>query len=146
MFTLISGYVMMLGNGCFSWSSKKQTTTALSTGEGEYYATVHTGHEVNWVQQLLAEIEFSSQTATTLCINNTSSIHMIETPDQFTNWTKHINIAYHWIHEEVQKQTMCLLTIIYLISSPKDSMHHVTKNLLVHLEWVLGLMLVEGQC
>ena len=102
--------------------------------------------KLNWVQQLLAEIEFSSQTATTLCINNTSSIHMIETPDQFTNWTKHINIAYHWIHEEVQKQTMCLLTIIYLISSPKDSMHHVTKNLLVHLEWVLGLMLVEGQC
>ena len=25
--------------GCFSWSSKKQTVTALSTGEAEYYAT-----------------------------------------------------------------------------------------------------------
>ena len=35
----ISGYAMILGNGCFSWSSKKQTATALSTGEAEYYAT-----------------------------------------------------------------------------------------------------------
>jgi hypothetical protein len=31
---------------------------------------------------------------------------MIETPDQVTNRTKHINIAYHWIREEVQKQTI----------------------------------------
>ena len=101
----ISGYAMMLGNGSFfSWSSKKQTATALSTGEAEYYATVHAGREVNWVRQLLAEIGFSPQTATTLHINNTSSIHMIETPDQVTNHTKHINIAYHWICEEVQKQ------------------------------------------
>ena len=45
----ISGYAMMLGNGCFIWSSKKQTATALSTREAEYYATVHAGHEVNWV-------------------------------------------------------------------------------------------------
>ena len=45
----ISGYAMMLGNGCFSWSSKKQIATALSAGEAEYYATVHTGREVNWV-------------------------------------------------------------------------------------------------
>ena len=35
-----------------------------------------------------------------------SSIHMIETPDQVTNHTKHINIAYHWICKEVQKQTI----------------------------------------
>ena len=50
------------------------------------------GHEVNWVPQLLAG--FSPQTATILHIDNTSSIHMIETPDQVTNRTKHINIAY----------------------------------------------------
>ena len=33
---------------------------------------------------------------------------MIETPDQVTNCTKHINIAYHWIHEEVQKKAIVL--------------------------------------
>ncbi len=31
---------------------------------------------------------------------------MIETPDQVTNRTKHINISYHWIREEVQKKNI----------------------------------------
>ena len=31
---------------------------------------------------------------------------MIETLDQVTNCTKHINMAYHWICEGVQKQTI----------------------------------------
>jgi len=97
---------MVLGNGCFSWSSKKQTATALSTGEAEYYAATHAGREVLWLQQLLMEIGFAPKISTTLCVDNTSSIRMIETPDQVTNHTKHINIAYHWIHEEVQKQTI----------------------------------------
>jgi hypothetical protein len=94
----ISGYAMVLGNGCFSWSSKKQTATALSTGEAEYYAVTHAGREVIWLQQLLTEIRFAPHIETTLRIDNTSSIRMIETPDQVTNHTKHINIAYHWIH------------------------------------------------
>jgi hypothetical protein len=97
---------MMLGNGCFSWSSKKQTATALSTGEAEYYATTHAGHEILWLQQLLTEIGFAPTVGTTLHIDNTSSICMIETPDQVTNCIKHINIAYHWICEEVQKQSI----------------------------------------
>ena len=102
----ISGYAMVLGNGCFSWSSKKQTATALSTGEAEYYAVTHAGREVIWLRQLLTEIGFAPRIGTTLRIDNTSSIRMIETPDQVTNRTKHINIAYHWIREEVQKQTI----------------------------------------
>src|SRR5882762_7004511 len=86
----ISGYAMMLGNGCFSWSSKKQTATALSTGEAEYYGTTHAGCEVLWLQPLLTEIGFAPTIGTTLHIDNTSSIRMIETPDQVTNRTKHI--------------------------------------------------------
>jgi hypothetical protein len=62
----ISGYAMVLGNGCFSWSSKKQTATALSTGEAEYYAVTHAGHELIWLCQLLTEIGFAPCNATTL--------------------------------------------------------------------------------
>ena len=73
-----------------------------STGEAEYYAPVHAGHQVNWAWQLLAEIKFLPWIATTLYIY----ICIIETADQVTNCTKHINISYHWIREEVQKQTI----------------------------------------
>ena len=101
----ISGYAMMLG-GCFSWSSKKQSATALSTGEAEYYAATHAGREVLWLRQLMSEIGFAPTSGTTLCIDNTSSIRMIDTPDQITNRTKHINVSHHWIREEMQRQTI----------------------------------------
>jgi hypothetical protein len=63
---------------------------------------------------------------------------MIETPDQVTNHTKHINIAHHWIHEKVQKQTIMLEYVPsdqnISDTSLKDFMHHTTRNLFVHLE------------
>ena len=43
---------------------------------------------------------------------------MIETPDQVTNRTKHINIAYHWICEEVLKKT---ITPVYVPSEQNIS-------------------------
>lgn len=100
----ISGYAMMFGSGCFSWSAKKQTATALSTGEAEYYATTHAGREVLWLRQLLTEIGFGPSQGTTLRIDNTSSIRMIDTPDQVSNRTKHIKVNYHWIREEVAER------------------------------------------
>jgi hypothetical protein len=102
----ISGYAMTLRNGCFSWSSKKQTATALSTGEAEYYATVNAGREILWIRQLLSELNFNQTLGTVLRIDNTSSIRMVETPDNVTNRTKHINIAYHWIRDEVRRQAI----------------------------------------
>ena len=60
---------------------------------------------------MLAEIGFAPPISTTLHVDNTSSIQMIETPDQVINHTKHINIAYHWICEEVLKQTITLVHI-----------------------------------
>lgn len=42
----ITGYAIFLGNGIVSWSAKKQTATAWSTAEAEYYASVHAGQEI----------------------------------------------------------------------------------------------------
>jgi hypothetical protein len=53
---------MMLGNGCFSWSSKKQTATVVSTCEAKYYATTHASHEILWLQQLLALLQENNTT------------------------------------------------------------------------------------
>jgi hypothetical protein len=54
----------------------------------------------------MTEFGFPPSTATTLHIDNTLSIQMIDTPDQVTNCTKHINVMHHWICKEVQKQTI----------------------------------------
>jgi hypothetical protein len=45
---------------------KKQTATALSTGEAEDYAVTHAGRVVIWLRQLLTEIGFAPHIGTTL--------------------------------------------------------------------------------
>ncbi len=103
----VSGYALFYGNqGAFAWSAKKQTATALSTGEAEYYSGTHGGREVLWIHQFLCEIGFKESAPTPLKIDSTSAIHTIETPDQVSNRTKHINVAYHWIHEAVKAKIM----------------------------------------
>jgi hypothetical protein len=49
------GYVVFLGDGVVSWSSKKQSLVALSSMESEYITLSDTGYEVLWVQQFLED-------------------------------------------------------------------------------------------
>jgi hypothetical protein len=44
-----SGYVFKLANGAISWSSKKQSTIALSSAEAEYIAGAHAAKELVWL-------------------------------------------------------------------------------------------------
>jgi hypothetical protein len=52
----ISGYLFMLGGGAISWSSKKQSTVALSSTEAEYIALMEATKESIWLQRLLSEL------------------------------------------------------------------------------------------
>jgi hypothetical protein len=53
----ISAYIFMLCNAAISWSSRKQSTTALSTTESEYMAMVQALKEIIWIQRLLHELD-----------------------------------------------------------------------------------------
>ena len=50
----ISGYVLYLGDGAISRSSKKQPFVAVSTIEAEYMAMCHACREVIWLRRLAA--------------------------------------------------------------------------------------------
>ena len=98
-----------MGCGVISWSAKKQTVISLSTGEAEYYAGVHCGRKVIWLRQLLIELRLLPSPRpppTVLRIDSTSAIRMINNPDEVSNRTKHVNVAYHWIRESVRKREM----------------------------------------
>jgi hypothetical protein len=55
----ISGYVFTIAGGDVAWSSKKQSTTALSTAEAEYVAALHVTKQVLWHRYLFEELGFA---------------------------------------------------------------------------------------
>jgi hypothetical protein len=50
------GYILKIGIGAVSWSSKLQGVIALSTTEAEYIAAVEAGKEIKWMCKLLLEM------------------------------------------------------------------------------------------
>ena len=53
----ISGYIFLLAGGSVSWSSKKQSTVALSTIEAKYITTTYTAKQILWHQSLFSKLE-----------------------------------------------------------------------------------------
>ena len=75
-----SGYVYNLGGGAISWSSKKQTSIALSSTEAEYIAGAHTTKEVIWLRRLLTELGLHIDGPTTLLMDNQSAMKIVKNP------------------------------------------------------------------
>jgi hypothetical protein len=51
-----SGYTLSLGSGLICWSSKKQSTIALSSTEAEYKGVVNYVIHTLWLQHFLTEL------------------------------------------------------------------------------------------
>ena len=62
----VSGYVITLAGGAIVWSSKKQSTVALSTAEAEYVATMHCAKQVIWHRSLLKEVRIPIPSTSTI--------------------------------------------------------------------------------
>ena len=60
------GYAFLVGNGNVAWSSKKQTTIALSTMEAEYMAFSYATRHTIWLRALLAELTFMQKGPTSI--------------------------------------------------------------------------------
>ena len=108
----ISGYAYFLGEGCVTWSSKKQPIIALSTAEAEYVAGTHSAKEAKWIRSFMCEIDPTYAGAMPLACDNQSAIAMTKDA-RYHARTKHIDIRYHYIREEVESEH---LTINYVPS------------------------------
>uniref|UniRef100_A0AAV1VG84 Reverse transcriptase Ty1/copia-type domain-containing protein n=1 Tax=Peronospora matthiolae TaxID=2874970 RepID=A0AAV1VG84_9STRA len=100
-----SGYVFMLLGTPVSWGSKKQPSVSLSTSEAEYIALSLAIQEGKWIHRLLCEIMMAAnEEGPELMIHedNQSCIKMTKNPVNHGR-TKHINIKYHHIRDEVKR-------------------------------------------
>ena len=91
-----------------SWRSKKQTVVALSTAEAEYVALAAAAQEAVWIQNVLKGLSESVSQTCTIHEDNQSAIAIARNP-QFHGRTKHIDIKFHFVRQQLENGTIALL-------------------------------------
>nr|CAD1840712.1 unnamed protein product [Ananas comosus var. bracteatus] len=103
----ISGYVFKLNLNAVCWSSKKQHTTTLSSSEAEYIAVTGGTCQAIWLRRILCDIKQNQTDQTVIYCDNQSTIAMIKNPVH-QNRTKHIEIRYHFIRDQLANDNIVL--------------------------------------
>jgi hypothetical protein len=97
-----TGYVVKMGTGTVSWSSKLQSIVALSTTEAEFVTAVSAGQESIWMSQFLAELGYDTSGAAPLLMDNQLAIQVACNPEHHGRM-KHLDLRYFWLRDEVIK-------------------------------------------
>jgi hypothetical protein len=96
----ITGWIAMLGGDPVSWASKKQKVVAQSTCEAELYAEAAAINEAKWLSGLLQELGLETAGAP-LILGDNQSAQALTKNDIKSERTKHVDIKYHYVHDEV---------------------------------------------
>ena len=99
------GYVLKIGSGAVSWSSKLQSLVALSTTEAEYIAAVDTGKEIVWMRQFLGELGYPQHGPSILRMDNQSAISVSKNPEHHGRM-KHLDLRWYWLRDVVDAGTL----------------------------------------
>ena len=102
-----SGGAFYLGNILVAWLSKKQTSISLSTTEAKYIAIVACCTQVMWMKQTLQDMKVSIDEHISIKCDNTSAISISKNPVLHSK-TKHIQIKYHFLREQVAQKLVKL--------------------------------------
>ena len=103
-----SGYTFQMSGATVSWRSKKQTCVALSTAEAEYIALSAATQEALWMRQLLKNLSVNVEKPITIYEDNQSAIVVSKNP-QFHGRSKHIDIKYYFVRDQVEKKAVTVL-------------------------------------
>ena len=104
-----SGCTLHIGrtSGAFLSRSKKQSVTADSSTVAELIAAHLATKEIMWARSLLAELGYPQLNPTILYEDNMSTIHIINN-DCNSQKTKHVDIRYNVVREQVQKRKITM--------------------------------------
>lgn len=98
-----SGVLLCVNGSPVVWMSKKQTSVALSTAEAEYVAMALAVKEAKWLYALLCELKCVVELPMILYTDNQAAITIATNPGSNHARTKHIDIKFHFIRDEINK-------------------------------------------
>ena len=119
-----SGYLLCIGTGAVSWSSKLQSIVALSTTEAEFVAAVEAGKEMVWMRHLLGELGYKVKQPSVFRIDNQSALTVAKNPEHHGRM-KHLDMRYFWLRRAVSKG---ILTPVY-VATEEQAADALTKAL-----------------
>lgn len=99
-----TGYIIMYCGGPLQWCARKQPIVALSSCEAEYIAAAECCKELLYLKSLLEEL-IQTKVTVNLNVDNQSAIKLIEN-GVVNRRSKHIDVRYKFIHENVVKGTL----------------------------------------
>ena len=104
-----SGVIIYVYGFPIFWMSKKQTCICLSSSEAEYVCVCEAGKFAIWLLRFLKELAQDIPTPVPIYEDNQSTITMVKNPALNHGRTKHIDVRYHWIRQQVQQNTLKLV-------------------------------------
>ena len=102
-----SGYCFLLNGTAISWTSKRQSTVALSSAEAEYLALGTAVQEALWLHSFTSELHILRNPTIPIFCDNTAAIALANNPI-FHGRSKHIDIRHHFIRSHLQEQHFSL--------------------------------------
>ncbi|GJS83815.1 hypothetical protein Tco_0750356 [Tanacetum coccineum] len=103
------GIQFLSGDKLVSWSSKKQDCTSMSSAEAEYVSLYTCCAQVLWLRTQLIDYGFHFNKIPMYC-DSKAAIAISCNPIQHSR-TKHIDVRYHFIKEQVEKDIVELFFI-----------------------------------
>ena len=94
------GYLVKLGTGAISWSSKLQSMVALSTTEAEYISAVEASKEILWMRQFMGELGYPPSSSSILLMDNQSAISVSKNHEHHGRM-KYMDLRWFWLRDAV---------------------------------------------
>jgi hypothetical protein len=101
-----TGVIVTFNGDMIKWVSKKQKCVALSSLESEYIALAEGVKEAKWCQSWIKEVLDHEVKAEMLCDNQAAIA--ISKADSIHDRSKHIDLRYHFIRDEMKKKNINL--------------------------------------
>ncbi|KAD4888558.1 hypothetical protein E3N88_20631 [Mikania micrantha] len=103
----VSANIFMMGDSAVSWSSRKQSSVALSSSEAEYISASAAACQCVWLRRILEDLGLFQSDPTVILCDNKSAINLSRNPVMH-NRSKHIELKHHFIRELVIQEQVLL--------------------------------------